>query len=469
MKKILYILLFSFPIVSWGQNESFTIENRLNSVTITPNAIKAKRTAFDSLLNNVILGKGNLLNSLTHENNIAIGVNVLQKNGQGATLSHFASFGNIGVGVDVLKENTLGYQNTAIGNNALIYNTEGYNNIALGPYALLGNKTGVGNIGIGIRALQTVESNYSNIAIGNSALQQLNSGNSNLAIGQAALYGIGVSVARNFSDNVAIGTSAQQGAWTGNNNVSLGNESMRYVTKGNFNVAIGNKAFRGGSYEFDWNGSRNVCMGYEALASNLYGNGNVAIGYRAGFSETTSNNLYIDNSDTLAPLIGGKFLSNRVGINRLLSDINTTNYTFQVGGDASKDVAGNWASHSDRRLKKNIQVLNSQEILQKLLQLQGVTYEWNDKVTSTKRPEGIQYGFIAQNIEEVFPSKIKKDANGYLMTAYGDYDPMVVEAIRALNQRIEMLEKQNQELRASLEGIIKHKNEDTNAQSAKTK
>jgi hypothetical protein len=85
--------------------------------------------------------------------------------------------------------------------------------------------------------------------------------------------------------------------------------------------------------------------------------------------------------------------------------------------------------------------LNGEEVLEKLLQLKGITYEWNDDKTGNQRPTGIQYGFTAQNIQSVFPSMVKTDNLGYLQTAYGDYDPMFIEAFRALNNKIISLEE----------------------------
>lgn len=116
---------------------------------------------------------------------------------------------------------------------------------------------------------------------------------------------------------------------------------------------------------------------------------------------------------------------------------------LEVEGNASKSSAGDWVANSDARLKKNIKQLDSQEMLEKLLSLEGVTYEWNDDKTGSMRPEGIQYGFIAQDIKEVFPTLVEEDNLGYYQTAYGTYDPMMVEAIRALNERITALQSEN--------------------------
>ncbi|MEL6276802.1 MAG: tail fiber domain-containing protein, partial [Bacteroidota bacterium] len=112
-----------------------------------------------------------------------------------------------------------------------------------------------------------------------------------------------------------------------------------------------------------------------------------------------------------------------------------------------------WLGNSDQRLKTNIQALDSEQILNRLLALQGITYEWADEQTGIERPTGLQYGFTAQNIQSVFPSLVEEDAQGYLQTAYGTYDAMYVEAIRALHLRIKQLEKENTALQLQVDRI----------------
>ena len=123
---------------------------------------------------------------------------------------------------------------------------------------------------------------------------------------------------------------------------------------------------------------------------------------------------------------------------------------LEVNGNASKSSAGNWLANSDARLKKNIEPLSSEKMLHALLSLQGVTYEWNDTKTGNNRPTGIQYGFTAQNIQATFPTLVKEDNLGYLQTAYGTYDAMTIEAIRALNDKIttqnKIIELQNNKI-----------------------
>ena len=126
---------------------------------------------------------------------------------------------------------------------------------------------------------------------------------------------------------------------------------------------------------------------------------------------------------------------------------------LEVQGTASKATAGSWLANSDARLKKNIKPLTSERMLDKLLALQGVSYEWDDDKTGSQRPEGIQYGFTAQNIQEAFPTLVTTDNQAYLQTPYGTYDAMTVEALRALNEKIIQLEKDKTKLRTQLKNL----------------
>ncbi|HEY1055364.1 MAG TPA: tail fiber domain-containing protein [Emticicia sp.] len=327
------------------------------------------------------------------------------------------------------------FTNTGFGYNALFLPQTGRrDNTAVGYYALSKNATGTptetqanGNTGLGYATLANNELGAYNTAVGGAAIYNDINGSYNTAVGYGALTGN-----LNSYGNTAVGFYALNR--TTNTPVSSPDAGD--------NTALGIL-----SLYANQTGNNNLGLGQRTLYNNINGNYNIAIGSNAGYNETGSHKLYIENSNSSTPLIGGDFSQNRMGVNRDITAISLTNYTFQVGGDASKDVAGNWASHSDARLKKNIRPLDSELVLKQVLRLKGVTYEWSDNVTNIIRPKGLQYGFVAQNIQKVFPTKVKEDAKGYLMTAYGDYDPMMVEAIRALNNKIERLENENKELK----------------------
>jgi hypothetical protein len=128
---------------------------------------------------------------------------------------------------------------------------------------------------------------------------------------------------------------------------------------------------------------------------------------------------------------------------------------LEVGGNASKSMAGDWLGNSDRRLKKNISSISEQLALETLLQMRGIYYEWNDTVSGYERPEGRQMGFIAQELLEILPDKVSQDAQGYFQTAYGDYDPLFVQAIKAVVQRMEDQEKMILQQSSQIEELTK--------------
>ena len=183
----------------------------------------------------------------------------------------------------------------------------------------------------------------------------------------------------------------------------------------------------GGEFEGGWVGVKGIVNGLGGIGRNYYGirgesfaNGGTKYGVYGVATGAGANWAgYFE---------GRVYASNSLGIGR-----EPVTNILEVEGAASKLIAGDWLANSDARLKKNIQPLDSREMLDKLLSLQGITYEWNDDKTGSKRPEGIHYGFSAQNIQQVFPTLVEEDALGYLQTAYGTYDAMMVEAIRALH------------------------------------
>ncbi|MEZ4959362.1 MAG: tail fiber domain-containing protein [Saprospiraceae bacterium] len=250
--------------------------------------------------------------------------------------------------------------------------------------------------------------------------------------------------------NVGIGVSAPGSKLevNGRSNIHDGHPyacPTGYMATGSLTIGDTNKDFGGGTSQ--WNSNT------AGLLLETLNNTEIAIHDQAN---RVVSALYYAGGNTNSLTIGrdmGWGAISKVGIRRTP----LTN-ALEVEGEASKSSAGNWLANSDARLKKNITPLNSWEMLEKLLALQGITYEWDDDKTGSKRPEGIQYGFTAQNIQEVFPTLVEKDKLGFLQTAYGTYDAMTVEAIRALYQemengklRIENLEKENAALRAAVE------------------
>ncbi|MCB9250389.1 MAG: hypothetical protein H6613_18475 [Ignavibacteriales bacterium] len=63
------------------------------------------------------------------------------------------------------------------------------------------------------------------------------------------------------------------------------------------------------------NQSNNIAIGSSALYSVMTGSGNIALGHEAGKNATGSNQLYIENSSSNTPLIGGNFAADEIYLN----------------------------------------------------------------------------------------------------------------------------------------------------------
>lgn len=472
MKKILFFVLLSYT--TFAQS---VIQSNTSSIILTPNGVRTTYAAgYDST--NTSVGADALKFNVGKKYNTAFGASALKNNSTG-TLG-FHSTNNAAFGYGALTNNTQGYYNVAVGANALSRNTTGYNNVAIGDSALGKSLVNHSNVAIGFRALaRTADpgvqqgnentavgtyagaentTGYWNTALGESTMFANTTGNSNTALGRVALNN---NITGN--DNTAVGTyslfwgtnisrnsSLGRGALhynQANDNTALGYRSMYENLTGVSNTALGNE-----SLKLNESGNNNVSIGYQSGFSNVSGSGNVFLGYNAGYNVTGSDKLVIENSSAAESLIAGNFELDRVGINRQLGALESRTETFQVNGEAFKNSGtGNWVIPSDRRLKENIVYLSSQQMLDKVLKMKGVTYNWIDKSRGTDTV----YGFIAQDLQQIFPENIKTDKEGFLSASYGAYDPMIIESIKALNQKIENLQTENLQLKTHNEKLLK--------------
>lgn len=101
---------------------------------------------------------------------------------------------------------------------------------------------------------------------------------------------------------------------------------------------------------------------------------------------------------------------------------------FRIESDGTTlNTDGTWSTLSDRRLKKDIAQI--ERPLDRLLSLRGVDFRYrdNDQVMAA---EGPRMGFIAQEVEQVFPEWVGKSAHGYKYVAPSGFRALVVEAMR---------------------------------------
>ena len=112
-------------------------------------------------------------------------------------------------------------------------------------------------------------------------------------------------------------------------------------------------------------------------------------------------------------------------------------------------------NYSDARAKDNVHTLTTG--LNTILGLRPVTYEWKKAdeaeieqiaLTDTANAksygpeEGMQYGFLAQEVEKVLPDAVKTDENGNKLINYTAIIPILVQAVQDLKAIVDVQEQQ---------------------------
>jgi hypothetical protein len=292
-------------------------------------------------------------------------------------------------------------------------------NIALGPGALASNTTGYGNTASGFTAMQYNTTGFVNTAIGNEALQYNTTGNINTASGFGALYSnttgsdntaSGVQALYSNTtggDNTASGVSALTYNTTGNNNTAVGYEALSLNSTGNSNVAIGYQALGGAPNT----GSNNVAIGSQALVGNEYGSNNIAIGDGAGGrnSITDSNNIDIGSLGSSGDSGVVRIGTQGTQISFFVAGVNgatATNSTAAVLIDTTNGQLV--VASSSRRYKEDIEDMG--EASRDLMRLRPVTFRYKKPFADGSKP--IQYGLIAEEVDEVYPDLVAHSADG---------------------------------------------------------
>ena len=201
--------------------------------------------------------------------------------------------------------------------------------------------------------------------------------------------------------------------------------------------------------------------GTNTLGLNILQNGNVGIGTTApGYGLEVAGSAFVGNSFYVQSVSGAYSdlsLSNYEGnseISITSTEITHTSakhifnvgnvgigttapgYTLTVAGTAWV-TSGAW-SGSDARWKQNIQPIASSDALNKVMQLSGVTYNWNQLDFPQNNFDSLTHlGFIAQEVEKIVPDLVTTGADGYKGVDYNGFAPLVIEAIKELNLNFE--------------------------------
>ena len=104
---------------------------------------------------------------------------------------------------------------------------------------------------------------------------------------------------------------------------------------------------------------------------------------------------------------------------------------------------------SDLRYKRNIIPLNNS--LENILKINGVRYDLRKEEFPEKNfSNQPQIGFIAQDLEKIFPEMVFTDEKGYKSVDYARLTPVLVEALKELTLKNQTLESRLDKIEAML-------------------
>ncbi len=97
--------------------------------------------------------------------------------------------------------------------------------------------------------------------------------------------------------------------------------------------------------------------------------------------------------------------------------------------------------NSDFRLKEKISVLDNTSSMLKLLK--PVSYYWNQKGKEKGGDNILQYGFIAQDVEQIAANLVQTDADGYKSVNYIQIIPLLVKSYQESRAELEKEKEKN--------------------------
>jgi hypothetical protein len=296
-------------------------------------------------------------------------------------------------------------------------------NTAAGPLAMQAITTGVSNTAFGESALAALTTGILNTAVGRGAMQAATIARQNTAVGTLALS----SLSTNALNNTAVGTGALVTSQTGGSNTALGALTLFRNVGGGSNVAVGNQAL------LQSLGSGNIAVGPDAGAALINGAGNIYIGNSGAEPE--------DNTIRIGTLQSRAFLAGVRGVTTGASD------AIAVFVDSNGQLG---TASSSRRFKQDI--VDLADIGNKLQQLRPVQFRYREAQADDAHP--IQYGLIAEEVDEVLPELVAHSADGQIETVkYHILPTLLIAEVQRLERERAKQAREIAELRALVQSL----------------
>ncbi len=202
----------------------------------------------------------------------------------------------------------------------------------------------------------------------------------------------------------------------------------------------------GGIFIADGSGTNNY--GIYAAAS---GASNNVAGYfegRVGINTTTpAADIHLSQSDATSSGTGGMGFQFGSSTWKILHS--GAHFSFAENGTRLAYIqsgTGAYVQTSDETLKQDVAPVDN--VLDGVMQLNPVSYSYINDSENTR-----VNGFIAQEVEAVFPELVRTDEDGKKGLAYSDFGVLAVAAIQEQQALIANLQQENAALRAEIEGI----------------
>ncbi len=351
----------------------------------------------------------------------------------GARSGNFTMEGsmNTGIGEAALDSNGSGWSNTAVGYGGLAMNSSGHANTACGMGSLEDNSTGSENTAVGTGSLGLSTTGNDNTGVGFASVSNNQAGTANTSLGARSLmyntYG---------SENTATGYQALNNNASAGKNTAIGVNALysQAYSYGNapwdsYNTAVGHSSLYSNQPSNVNDGLQNTAVGARSLLSNTTGSNNIALGYEAGLSlDSGSFNIDIGNYG-----VAGEGHTIRIGddnqSNTYIAGINGV--AIPTGSMVLIDSTGHLGSvSSSLRFKRDVADMG--DASSRLMELRPVTFHYKSQ------PGGpLQYGLIAEEVEQVMPELVVRDATGQVETvAYQELPAMLLNELQKQQAQI---------------------------------
>ncbi|MCA0363708.1 MAG: tail fiber domain-containing protein [Bacteroidetes bacterium] len=171
------------------------------------------------------------------------------------------------------------------------------------------------------------------------------------------------------------------------------------------------------------------------------------------FNYSTTENTYIRGGKDAANV----YINDVAGLGNVAIGNGTPTEKLHVFGNLRVsgticNTSGTIAACSDIRYKKNFSKIENP--LQKVMSINGLHYDWRvDEFKENNFSKERQIGFIAQEIEKIFPEMVYTDEKGYKSVDYSRLTPVLVEAIKELKTLNDQLKVKNERLESNTQKI----------------